>query len=176
MSQAAIGEPRANIWHGPCQFRVLYRSMRLQPVLPGHFVRYGVRTRSRRALTPVRWGVVCRLNPGVGGTFGLSTCCGFFGEVSERPKEHAWKACNRSNPVRGFESPPLRQFIITSNTASSIENECEGVSLALSLGIEPEAPNDERRCSQFRPGLPALVATSPRSHTYPIQIPAAGPR
>src|SRR3989338_6094558 len=34
-----------------------------------------------------------------------------FGEVSERLKEHAWKACGRSNTAREFESLPLRLFI-----------------------------------------------------------------
>ncbi len=32
------------------------------------------------------------------------------GEVSERLKEHAWKACIGLKLYRGFESPPLRQL------------------------------------------------------------------
>ena len=34
------------------------------------------------------------------------------GEVSERSKEHAWKACVRPSVYRGFESRPLRFFYI----------------------------------------------------------------
>ena len=33
-----------------------------------------------------------------------------YGEVSERSKEHAWKACIRLTPYRGFESRSLRQL------------------------------------------------------------------
>ena len=34
----------------------------------------------------------------------------FFGEVSERLKEHAWKACDDRKVIREFESLPLRHF------------------------------------------------------------------
>ena len=35
----------------------------------------------------------------------------YLGEVSEWLKVHAWKACVRVKPHRGFESPPLRLFV-----------------------------------------------------------------
>ena len=35
-----------------------------------------------------------------------------WGEVSERLKEHAWKACARRKVGRGFESRPLRQICL----------------------------------------------------------------
>ncbi len=40
------------------------------------------------------------------------------GEVSEWLKEHAWKVCKRVKPLRGFESRPLRHFMVAPSVLS----------------------------------------------------------
>ncbi len=46
-----------------------------------------------------------RPGEGAGGRVGAT----YYGEVAERLKAHAWKACE-GNPFRGFESHPLRHY------------------------------------------------------------------
>ena len=49
----------------------------------------------------------------IAGPASCSSASAQCGEVSEWLKEHAWKVCKRLNPLRGFESPSLRQSMVT---------------------------------------------------------------